>query len=460
MKTFWAVTFGVVVLMAAGTAGAGTATMDFANGAGLMSYKFSAGSGTLVAQGGRAYFTGANTTLLARDGAPITNTGTVNMTMMLSPYNDAGNAMGFVIIDSHDSSNRITALCAANGQVTLMDAHGTTISSSFTYPSAYNNSLTLSFSPSTGRATMTLNSSQSVFRDDALAGATSAWVGVMCGGTGGFDNLILTGSNIPDYPPADFDGDGASDQEEAAAGTDPADPGNRPVSNTGATLTATNGVSVTFPAGCLTSSPINARISVPDGLPAGTAPAGLSLTPKGTQLGPNNATFAAPVTVTVPYAAADIAGLEEAGLTALYFNGVNYAANGIAGVSVNAAANTLTFTTTHFTIFALAGPLIDSDDDGTPDVEDDFPHNPYGQTDTDGDGVGDEWEDSWFGDLTTVGATSDSDNDGVTDREEFDMASFGVDPTDGKTQLPISGMAAALAGIVIAAAARKRLTRG
>jgi len=459
MKTFWALTVGVMVLATAGMAAAGTATMDFSTGTGLMTHKFSSGSGVLGAQGGRAHFTGSNTTLLARDGAPVTSISAVTATMTLSPYYDATNLMGIVIFDSHDSSSYISALCSSDGMVTLTDVYDNYRTKQFSYPAAYNNSLSVSYNPSTGRATLSLNGGQAVFLDDALAGATSIWVGVTCGGVGGFDNLVIEGNNIPDYPPADRDGDGATDQEETTAGTDPDDPGSRPVGALGATVTDTSGISVTFPAGALTST-VNVELGATGSLPAGGVPGGLTLGTKAAQLEPNNTVFAAPVTVTLPYQQAEIAGIEEAGLTALYFDGANYASNGIAGVTVNTAANTLTFTTTHFTLFALAGPPTDTDDDGTPDFEDDFPYNPFGQTDTDSDGIGDEWEDAWFGNLTTVNAGSDRDSDGVSDVEEFHFASFGTNPTDGATQVPVGGMAAAIAGILIVTAGRKRLTRG
>lgn len=41
------------------------------------------------------------------------------------------------------------------------------------------------------------------------------------------------------------------------------------------------------------------------------------------------------------------------------------------------------------------------------------------RTDSDGDGIGDEWEMAYFGNLTTAGATTDFDHDGVSDRDEY-----------------------------------------
>ena len=104
-----------------------------------------------------------------------------------------------------------------------------------------------------------------------------------------------------------------------------------------------------------------------------------------------------------------------------------------------------------------AGTL-DSDDDGVPDIDDAFRWNPNGQTDTDSDGIGDEWEMVWFGNLTTADETTDYDGDGVSDIREFEAWYFNFDPTDGLSELPAAGVAAlAAAAVLIAAAARRRL---
>lgn len=55
--------------------------------------------------------------------------------------------------------------------------------------------------------------------------------------------------------------------------------------------------------------------------------------------------------------------------------------------------------------------------------------------DRDGDGVDDAWEMSWFGDLTTVTATSDADHDGFSDLHEF-LA--GTNPTDALDLLTVA----------------------
>ena len=74
-------------------------------------------------------------------------------------------------------------------------------------------------------------------------------------------------------------------------------------------------------------------------------------------------------------------------------------------------------------------------------------------TDTDGDSIGDEWEDLWFGnnngsatpgELAVVDETTDFDSDGVSDLLEFIFALGGYDPTDGTSSLPVGGGAGLL----------------
>ena len=93
----------------------------------------------------------------------------------------------------------------------------------------------------------------------------------------------------------------------------------------------------------------------------------------------------------------------------------------------------------------VAWPL-DSDGDGVIDREDAFPRNPRGQTDSDGDAIGDEWEDRWFGnnngiiepgDLTMAGEDTDYDSDDCLDITEF---THGSDPTDPLSVVPVAGV--------------------
>lgn len=61
----------------------------------------------------------------------------------------------------------------------------------------------------------------------------------------------------------------------------------------------------------------------------------------------------------------------------------------------------------------------DSDHDGVVNSEDAFPNNAEAHTDTDLDGIGDEWEIAHFENLTTATSSSDFDNNGVTDLSAF-----------------------------------------
>ena len=55
--------------------------------------------------------------------------------------------------------------------------------------------------------------------------------------------------------------------------------------------------------------------------------------------------------------------------------------------------------------------------------------------DTDGDGIADAWERTWFGNLTTANASSDYDHDGMTDLQE---CLAGTSPNDTNDYLRIT----------------------
>ena len=62
----------------------------------------------------------------------------------------------------------------------------------------------------------------------------------------------------------------------------------------------------------------------------------------------------------------------------------------------------------------------DNDNDGALNSADDFPENPRGQTDSDEDGLGDEWEMANFDSLELADGSSDFDGNGITDKSAFE----------------------------------------
>jgi hypothetical protein len=427
---------GLTMLALAAPAFAGTTTVDFVTNTGLLTHTAS-GPGSLASHEGRAYFTGQNMTLLEQSGSVISSGETTSMTMTLTPSLDAGEGVGLVMIGDNDEI--LTAICGSDGTVTIMDWIGNYQTLEFPYPAAVNNSFTLQYNASTETATLTLNLTDSVSLYVALNGASSVQVGVASNGVAGFARLVATGPGIPDYPPVgvDTDDDGVMDDVEAAAGTDPHDPGNLPVYNTpGADIHALNGAMVVILAGSLPSSTVNVAVSAPYTIPSGPVPAGRSLSGAGVELEPDGTSFSSPVAVTLPYTPGSIAGLIESSLTVVYFDGANYSSTGIAGVDVDTAGKTVTFTTTHFTTFVIAGDLAD----------------------TDGDGIDDSWEMEWFDNLDTANATSDYDGDGISDLAEFQLRGLGLDPTQPDAPLPVTGAlgAAVLAALILAIGGRRR----
>jgi YD repeat-containing protein len=80
--------------------------------------------------------------------------------------------------------------------------------------------------------------------------------------------------------------------------------------------------------------------------------------------------------------------------------------------------------------------MTDSDGDGTPDTSDAFPYDARYRSDTDRDGLPDEWEQAQFGNLAGA-ADRDGDGDGISDGDEF---AHGSDPrlAPTRTQTPIA----------------------
>lgn len=97
----------------------------------------------------------------------------------------------------------------------------------------------------------------------------------------------------------------------------------------------------------------------------------------------------------------------------------------------------------------------DTDDDGSNDGDDAFPLNPHGQTNADGDNLGDEFEllivaaYPAYSSIEDVGPDDDPDGDYVTNLVEFQ---WGTDPTDPTSHVPLGLVTAMGAASVVLAA--------
>jgi hypothetical protein len=102
----------------------------------------------------------------------------------------------------------------------------------------------------------------------------------------------------------------------------------------------------------------------------------------------------------------------------------------------------------------------DTDDDGVDDGDDAFPLNPAGQTNADGDNLGDEFEqlivDAYpaYASIWDVGPGDDPDGDGTTNLVEFQ---WGTDPTDPASHVPVGLLVAVLGGCAVLAAGFRSL---
>jgi len=350
----------VSVLLHAGAAYAGTAFMDFDDSVGLLTYGVG-GASTLTSSGGRASFTGAGTTVLAQDGTPISCGGTNTVRMTIRPSVDAGAGVGIILINAADTAEYATAIVSSDGMVTLTDWIGNWRNVQFLYPNAYNNFLTVTDDRTGDTTTLNINGSaapaDTVTLYDSLNGASQIYIGVVALSAAGFEDFRASGPNVPDYPPGDSDGDGVTDDDEVAAGTDPDDPGSVPVKNsTGATVNDGRGTIVSIPAGSLPADTVNIEVSRTASVPDGPAPGGLSpALYSGRQFEPSGLSFSQPVTVTMSYSGADMIRFDESTFQAAYWTGSEYSTSGIVSSPPDTSAKTVTFTTDHFTVFTLIG---------------------------------------------------------------------------------------------------------
>ena len=105
----------------------------------------------------------------------------------------------------------------------------------------------------------------------------------------------------------------------------------------------------------------------------------------------------------------------------------------------------------------------DTDDDGVDDGDDEFPTNPEGAANADGDNLGDEFEqqivDAYaeYDTIWDVGPHDDPDGDGSDNLEEFQ---YNTDPTDPASRVPVGMVATVIvAGLLIFVGLIARKTR-
>lgn len=197
-----------------------TVFIDFDSGVGPLSLQIDEAT-VLTTSGNRASFTGTSVTVLEDSGSPQSSDGFVSVTIHLQPSVDAVNGVGVFMADANDLSKRMTAICNANGDVTLTDATGTPKTVFMLDPSATDNYVTLEWDAGTDIATVISSFSitppqpHSASRPQASDGATSVVVGVISLGPGGFEDFEATGPGLGAFGPADTDGDGTPDNSDA-----------------------------------------------------------------------------------------------------------------------------------------------------------------------------------------------------------------------------------------------------
>lgn len=419
-----------ILLAAASVAVAGTATIGFGAGLGPLNNNQS-GPGNFGVTGDMACFSGANTTLFGESGA-LTASGSVTMTMTLQP-STANPKFGFTLLGNMGVT--LTAMTDAAGNVEIRNSNGDSDTTFFSFPNASNNYMRLEYNTATDTATVFVPGSSGGERSAsiqaiALDGATGFQLGVVSTGTGCFDDFIASGASIPNYvdPQPTVITFALSEAQQV------------PASGSIATGCAT---------ATLSADETTLRVQVEHGVYLPTM-AHIHIGAAGVN---GSIVFpfsdpASPIDQTFNVTAQNVIDL-LAGNFYVNIHTADFPSGEIRGQIVDS--------NDPCTVTVDPGP-IDSDNDGVEDQDDAFPFNPFGSTDADNDGIGDEWEDYWFGDNATATVTSDFDNDGVLDIDEFDNAILGADPTDGTTELPAAG-ASALAGLtalLMLTARRKR----
>ena len=110
----------------------------------------------------------------------------------------------------------------------------------------------------------------------------------------------------------------------------------------------------------------------------------------------------------------------------------SYGASGLpAGLNLNAATGLITGTPTAFGVFSVT--LSATNATGTSSTT--LTLNIVNYVDSNGNGVNDAWEMTYFGNLTTVTATSRNNPDGLLDRDEYLL---GLDPTKNNLTAPLN----------------------
>jgi len=200
--------------------------------------------------------------------------------------------------------------------------------------------------------------------------------------------------------PADNDITTTADQEASDA--------------SGTAVEISAGTTIDFPVG----QPQQIHISTPiDPATEPELPDGVDAIPVIREFGPNGTLFDPPVTVTIAYTNAEIAGMDEANLRVFRYNPITnkYDIEITTIVERDLDNNTISFTINQFSKYGL-GAATDTDGDGIDDSVD---------TDDDGDGIPDDE------DLFPL----DTDNDGVNNVDDPDDDADGI--PDGDDTYPL-----------------------